>query len=100
MVGNLSRPASYKTMLGRLCLGAMLVRLAIDEVNLLLCYELCAVAFKTSSVKTFVLVWLLSVVTCGHSLTMSQAEVPLEWIHVIYGKWVRSIISLKEIDRL
>ena len=25
---------------------------------------------------------------------MSQAEVPLEWIHVFYGKWVRSIDNI------
>ena len=30
------------------------------------------------------LVWLLLAVACGDSLTMSQAEVPLEWIHAIY----------------
>ena len=53
MVGDLTRPASYKTMLGRSCLGAMLVGSAIDEVNSSL-YELCAIAFKTSSVKTLV----------------------------------------------
>ena len=40
------------------------------------------------------LVWLLLVVTCGDSSTMSQAEVPLEWIHVIYGKWVCSFLPL------
>ena len=32
------------------------------------------------------LVWLLSMVTYGDLSTTSQAEVPLEWIHVIYGK--------------
>ena len=53
MVDNLTRPVSYKTMLGRLCLGAMLIGLAINEVDSSL-YELCAIAFKTSSVKTFV----------------------------------------------
>ena len=29
----LSRPASYKTILGRSCLGAMLVGLVVDKVN-------------------------------------------------------------------
>ena len=53
MVGNLTRPVSYKTMLGKSCLGAMLIGLAFDEVYSLL-HELCAIAFKTSSVKTFV----------------------------------------------
>ena len=52
---NLSRPASYKTMLSRLCLEAMSVGSAVNEVNSSVCCELCATAFKTSSVKTFVL---------------------------------------------
>ena len=29
-------------------------------------------------------VWLLLAVAYGDSLTMSQAEVPLEWIHAFY----------------
>ena len=66
MVGDLSRPVSYKTMLGRSCFGAMLVGSAIDEVNSSLCYELCAIAFKTSSVKTFVLRDLGMVAVSGH----------------------------------
>ena len=46
-VGNLSRPASYKTMLDRSYLETMLVGSAINEVDPSLCYELCAIAFKT-----------------------------------------------------
>ena len=40
------------------------------------------------------LVWLLLVVTCHDLLTTSQAEVPLEQIHVIYRKWVCSVVVL------
>ena len=54
---------------------------AIDGVDSSF-HELCAIAFKTNPVKT--LVWLLLAVTYSDSLTMSQAEVPLEWIHVFY----------------
>ena len=39
------------------------------------------------------LLWLLLAVTCGNSSTTPQAEVPLERIHVIYGKWVRSLVN-------
>ena len=83
-------------MLGRLCLGTMLVGSVVNKVNLSVCYVLCAITFKTSSVKTLsyeTLVWLLSVVTWGDSLTMSQAEVPLERRHAIYGKWVHSFAN-------
>ena len=67
MVGDLSRPVSYKTMLYRLCLQAVLVWLVINEVNSSLCYELCVIAFKTSSVKTFVL-WDLGMVAVSSHL--------------------------------
>ena len=69
---------------------AMLVGLAIDEVNSSLCYEFSRpILSRPLSYET--LVWLLSAVTCGDSSTMSQAEVPLERIHgFFYRKWVRS----------
>ena len=92
MVGDLSRPASYKTMLSRSCLGAMLVGLAIDEVDSSLCYELSRpILSRPLSYETLVL--LLLAVTCGDSSTMSQAKVPLERIHVFYRKWVRSVFT-------
>ena len=80
-------------MLGRSCLGAMLVGSVVNEVDLSLCYELCAIALRpvlSRPLSYETLVWLLLAVTCDDSLTMSQAEVPLERIHAIYGKWVRS----------
>ena len=48
---HLTRPCLADHVLG----GAMLVGLAVDKVNLSVCCELCVAAFKTSSVKTFVL---------------------------------------------
>ena len=66
MVGDLTRPVSYKTMLGRMCLGAMLVGVVIDKVNSSF-HELCTIAFKTNSVKTFVF-WDLGVAAVGGHL--------------------------------
>ena len=58
MVGDLSRPMSYKNMLGRFCLGAMLVGLMIDEVDSSLCYELSK-SFLSRPLSYETLVWLL-----------------------------------------
>ena len=60
----------------------MIVGSVINEVDSSLCYELSIpVLSRPLSYET--LVWLLSAVACGDLLIMSQAEVPLEWIHVI-----------------
>ena len=48
MVGDLTRPASYKTMLGRVCLGEVAV--AVGEVDSSVQVQ-CVVAFKTYSVE-------------------------------------------------
>ena len=64
-------------------------RVEINEVDSSLCHELSRpVLSRPLSYET--LVWLLSAVACGDPLTTSQAEVPLEWIHVFYRKWVCS----------
>ena len=87
MVGDLTRPASYKTILGRVCLEGHATGAAIDGVNSLF-YELCAIAFKTNPVKTLsseTLVWLLLAVAYSDLLTTSQAEVPLEDTCILLG---------------
>ena len=50
MVGDLTRPASYKTMLGRVCLGYYPWVSGQHGVNSLVQVQ-CVVAFKTYSVE-------------------------------------------------
>ena len=85
-VGYLTRPVSYKTILGRLCLGAMLkgwqlMKSAHHSMSYILLLSRPVLSRPLSSET---LVWLLSVVTYSDSLTKSQTEVPLEWIHAFY----------------
>ena len=94
------RPASYKTILGRVCLGGHATGAVINRVYLSF-HELCVIAFKTNPVKTLsseTLVWLLSAVAYSDSSTMSQAEVPLEWIHAFdweMGLFTTQLISFE-----
>ena len=67
----------------------MLVGLTVDKVDLL-ASAMCYVPFLSRLVLsrpclTNTLLWLVSAVTWGDSSTTSQAGVPLEWRHTIYG---------------
>ena len=70
-------------MLGRMCLGAMLIgwqwtKLTHHSMSYILLLSRPVLSRPLSSET---LVWLLSAVTYSDSLITSQAEVPLEWIH-------------------
>ena len=81
MVGDLTSSASYKTMLGRMCLGAMLLGQQLTKSSH---HSMSYVPILSILLSSVTLVWLLSVVAYGDSSTMSQAEGPLEQIHAFY----------------
>ena len=100
MVGYLTRPASYKTMLGRVCLGAMLIGQQLTKLtHCSMSYILLLSRPVVSMPLSFeTLVWLLLVVAYSDSLTMSQAEVPLEQIHTFYWEMVHSIVMKLQVE--
>ena len=103
MVGDLTRPVSYKTMLGRVCLGYPLARQSMESTHQSM-HNVLLLSRPILSSYCLLRPWYvcLLAVAYGDSLNMSQAEVPLEWIHAFYwemGPFIPSFAIFKTESR-
>ena len=92
-------------MLGRLCLGAMLIgqRLTKSTRHSMSYILLLSRLVLSRPLSSETLVWLLSAVAYSDSSTMSQAELPLEQIHAFYwemGPFTTLIFPLNKAQQL